>query len=58
MNIDTTVIVARPYEESIVLAKRIDDYSEKYAGAGQMGVVLNAVKSNDMGHIFNLLDII
>ena len=39
LNIDTTVIVARPYEESIVLAKRIDTYSEKYSGAGQMGVV-------------------
>lgn len=56
LNIDTTIIVSRPYEESIVLAKRICDYSEKYSGAGQMGVVLNTVKSNDMNNIYNLLD--
>ena len=56
LNIDTTIIVARPYEESIFLAKRIDDYSAKYAGAGQMGVVLNAVKSNDMDKIYHLLE--
>ena len=56
INFDTTIIAARPYEESIVLAKRIDTYSEKYAGAGQMGVVLNAVQTQDMEKVYNLLD--
>ena len=56
LNFDTTIIAARPYEESIVLAKRIDTYSEKYAGAGQMGVVLNAVQTQDMTNVYNLLD--
>ena len=56
INFDTTLITTRPYEESLVLAKRISDYSEKYSGAGQMGVVLNAVKSEDMGKIYHLLN--
>jgi len=43
--IDATLIVTNPTEESIVLASRITDASEKYAADGQMGVVLNKVKN-------------
>ena len=43
--IDATLIVTNPTEESIVLASRITDASEKYAAEGQMGVVLNKVKN-------------
>ena len=56
INFDTTIIAARPYEESVVLAKRIATYSEKYSGAGQMGVVLNAVQTQDMEKVYDLLD--
>lgn len=43
--IDATLIVTNPTEESIVLASRITDASEKYAAEGQMGVILNKVKN-------------
>jgi len=42
--IDTTIIVTNPTEESIILASRITEASEKYAAEGQMGIVLNKVK--------------
>ncbi|MDD3593657.1 MAG: AAA family ATPase [Candidatus Gastranaerophilales bacterium] len=43
--IDSTLIVTRPTEESVNLAYRIQESSEKYA-EGQLGVVLNMVKGN------------
>lgn len=54
-DIDVTLIVAGPTLESINLAKRIEEFSAKYAIGGQMGVVLNCVKNNEIEHIFELL---
>ena len=54
-DIDLTVIVANPTEESIHLAKRIEEFSSKYAAGGQMGVILNKVKNQNMNTIMELL---
>ena len=45
--IDITLIVTRPFRESVRLAKRIEEYSAKYAVEGQMGILLNAVKEEN-----------
>ena len=55
LEIDETLIVAQPSEESINLAKRIEEYSAKYAAGGQMGVILNRVKNDQINHIYELL---
>lgn len=47
-NIDLTLIVANPCEDSIHLAKRINEFSAKYAVGGQMGVVINKVNKEDL----------
>lgn len=53
--IDLCVIMAKATAESINLAKRIEEYSAKYAVGGQMGVVLNMVKGNQISNVCNLL---
>ncbi len=55
VDIDTTIIVTNPIEESIHLAKRIEEFSAKYAAGGQIGVVLNKVESTEMTYIFDML---
>jgi len=55
IDIDLTVIVANPTEESIQLAKRIEEFSSKYAAGGQMGVVLNKAQNQNMTVILDLL---
>ena len=55
IDIDLTVIVANPTEESIQLAKRIEEFSSKYAAGGQMGVVLNKAQNKNMTIILDLL---
>ncbi len=55
LEIDETLIVAQPQEESIELAKRIEEYSAKYAAGGQMGVILNRVNNDQINHIYELL---
>ena len=47
--------MAKATEESINLAKRIEEYSAKYAVGGQMGVVLNMVKGNQIANVCSLL---
>lgn len=56
LNIDETIIVAHPTEESINLAKRIEEFSAKYAAGGQMGVVLNRVNDSEINHIYDMLN--
>lgn len=55
IDIDTTIIVANPTEDSIYLSKRIGEFSAKYAAGGQLGVVLNKVENTEMNHIFEML---
>ncbi len=55
VDIDTTLIVTNPTEESIHLAKRIEEFSAKHAAGGQLGVVLNKVENTEMTYIFDML---
>ena len=50
-DIDLTLVVANPTIDSINLAKRISEFSAKYAVGGQMGVVINKVKNEDLNAI-------
>lgn len=54
-DIDETIIVANASAESAHLAKRIEEFSAKYAAGGQMGVVLNKVENSEMTNVCNLL---
>ena len=53
-NIDLALVVANPTIESIKLAKRIDEYSAKYAAGGQMGIVINKAGSEDLSEVYSL----
>jgi CO dehydrogenase maturation factor len=53
--IDTTIIVANPSEESAHLANRIEEFSSKYAAGTQLGVVINKVDNNDLASVYDLL---
>ena len=53
-NIDLAIIIANPTIESISLAKRINEYSAKYAAGGQIGIIINKVLNEDMSEVFSL----
>ena len=55
VDIDSTIIVTNPSEDSMKLAKRIEEFSSKYAAGGQLGVVLNKVENREMGAVFEML---
>ena len=46
-------MIANPTEESMKLAKRINEYSAKYAVGGQMGIIINKVGQEDMSEVYN-----
>ncbi len=50
--IDLSLIIANPTIESITLAKRIEEYSAKYAVGGQLGVIINKVGNEELPNIF------
>lgn len=50
-DIDLAVIVANPTVDSIHLAKRINEFSAKYAAGGQLGVILNKNSDLDLSTI-------
>ena len=54
-DIDTTLIIANPTDESAHLAKRIEEFSAKYAAGNQLGVVINKVENNDLTSVYDLL---
>ena len=54
-DIDTTLIVANPTEESAHLAKRIEEFSAKYAAGNQLGVIINKVDNTDLTSVYELL---
>lgn len=54
-DIDTTLIVANPTDESAHLAKRIEEFSSKYAAGNQLGVVINKVENTDLTSVYELL---
>ena len=53
---DVTLIVARPTEESIFLAQRIEEFSAKYAAGGQMALVLNSVNNDEHNKVHEYLE--
>ncbi len=54
--IDVTLVIARPNEASIHLAKRIEEYSAKYAAGAQLGVILNKVNKQEIEPLMELLN--
>lgn len=54
-DIDTAIIVANPTDESAHLAKRIEEFSAKYAAGAQLGVVVNRVENTQLAAISGLL---
>lgn len=54
-DIDTTIIVANPTDEGAHLAKRIEEFSAKYAAGGQLGVIINKVDSPNIASVYDLL---
>ncbi len=55
VEVDTTLIVANPSEESAHLAKRIKEFSAKYSAGTQLGVVINKVDNSKMSLLSELL---
>lgn len=53
-DIDLTLIVANPTQDSIKLAQRISEYSAKYAVGGQLGVILNKADNEDLTEIYTM----
>lgn len=53
-NIDLALVIANPTIESIMLAKRIDEYSAKYAAGGQMGILINKAGAEDLSEVYAL----
>ncbi len=56
ISINSTLVVARPNEASIHLAKRIEEFSAKYAAGEQLGVILNKVNKQEMEPLLELLN--
>ena len=56
-DIDLTLIVANPTEDSINLAGRINQFSAKYAAGGQLGVIVNKLKDEDINALSEKLRI-
>ena len=54
-DVDTTIIVANPSEASAHLAKRIEEFSAKYAAGGQLGVVINKAANDELSNVYELL---
>lgn len=55
VDIDSTIIVGKPSEESAHLAKRIEEFSAKYAAGNQLGVVINKVDNDNLSSVYDLL---
>lgn len=55
VEIDTTLIVANPTEESAHLAQRIKEFSSKHAAGSQLGVVINKVNNDKLLILSELL---
>lgn len=54
-DIDTTLIVANPTDESAHLAKRIEQFSAKYSAGNQLGVIINKVENNNLEAVYEML---
>ena len=55
-NIDLALIIANPTIESVKLAKRIAEFSVKHAAGGQLGVVVNKVKNENLNEVYKKMN--
>ena len=55
-DIDLALIVANPTIESVKLAKRIAEFSVKHAAGGQLGVVVNKVKNENLDEVYRKMN--
>ena len=55
-DIDLALIVANPTIESVKLAKRIAEFSVKHAAGGQLGVVVNKVKNENLDEVYKTMN--
>ncbi len=56
IQVNVTLVIARPNEASIHLAKRIEEYSAKYAAGEQLGIILNKVNKQEIEPLLALLN--
>lgn len=54
VDIDLALIVANPTVESIALAKRIEEFSAKYAAGGQLGVIINKSVNDNIERVYSM----
>jgi len=54
VDVDLTLIVSNPTIESINLAKRVVEYSAKYAVGGQSGIIINKALNENISEVYNL----
>ena len=54
-DIDTTLIVSNPPDVSAHLAKRIEEFSAKYAAGNQLGVIINKIENNNLEAVYEML---
>lgn len=54
-NIDLALIIANPSIESVKLTKRIAEFSTKHAVGGQLGVVVNKVKNQNLDTVYKMM---
>ena len=54
-DVDTTLIIAKPTEDSALLARRIEEFSAKYAAGNQIGVVVNKADGRELENVYNML---
>ena len=54
-DVDSTLIIAKPTEDSAHLAKRIEEFSAKYVNGNQLGVIINMVNNTDLSAVYELL---
>ncbi len=54
-NIDMAIIVTNPTIDSIHLAKRISEFSAKYAAGGQLGIVVNKTDKENLNEVYEQL---
>ena len=55
VEIDSTVIITNPSEDSAHLAQRIKEFSAKHAAGNQLGVIINKVDNNALETLSGLL---
>lgn len=52
VDIDVSLIIANSTVESMALARRIEEYSAKYAVGGQLGVIINKAVNDKISEIY------